>query len=558
MEQKKRKLFISFLGTGFYNECIYYDKNGKYKPTRYIQEATLEQIHAADWNETDAIRFFITEQAFTDNWDKSNSKRYNNKTKTNEDYVRLGTIINNLPLKADVKPVTKVPVGNNEEEIWQIFEIVFKEIQEGDELYIDLTHALRYLPMLVLVLSNYAKFLRNITIKHLSYGNYEGRNMETNEAPIVDLVPLAQLQDWTSAAQEYLKDGYVEELIKMFGLSNNNNHQGFSRKAANTFISILPTYINDRLTCRGPNIVNGDINNSLKASSEEIESLGVKAIDPIFTEIKKSIHSSGNMMSRVVDAASWCFEHHMWQQSLTILQEGLVTFFCNRHNLNVDDDNDRKLVTGAFSILSNNIQRTGWKVANGKLKFLITLLNDPLLKENSGTFKTLTDLRNNYNHAGFCHVGEINKKTIKKVIRKIKGSYLTSPNLPVFKKYDFSTSVFLNISNHSSEDWSPEQLSAAQKFGQVEDYKFPEVPAGANSEEIAELADQTVADIVKRYPDAEITAHVMGEMTLTFAIVARLKQMGIRCVASCTYRDVEELPDGRKVSQFHFTQFREY
>lgn len=558
MEHKPRKLFISFLGTGFYNECTYYDKSGKYSPTRYIQEATLEQIHAADWSEADAIRFFITEQAFKDNWDESNSKRFNFKTKADEDYVRLGTIISNLPLKADVRPVFHVPVGNNEEEIWQIFEIVYREIQEGDELYIDLTHALRYLPMLVLVLSNYAKFLKNITIKHLSYGNYEGRDMDANEAPIVDLMPLTQLQDWTSAAQEYLNDGYVEELINIFSLSKKNNYQGFSRKAANSFIKLLPIYINDRLTCRGPSIVNGDINKSLRAASEEIESLGVKAIDPIFTKIKKSIRSSGNMMGRVVDAASWCFVHHMWQQSLTILQEGIVTFFCNRHNLNVDDDNDRRLITGAFSILSNNIQRAGWKVARGKLVFLITLLNDPLMKEISGTFKTLTDLRNNYNHAGFCHVGEINKGTIKKVIRKIEGSNLTLQTLPDFEKYVFSTQLFLNLSNHPSADWNPEQLAAARKFGQVEDCGFPQVPAGASSEDIAELAGRTVDGIVANHPDAEITAHVMGEMTLTFAIVERLKQMGIRCVASCTYRDVEELPDGRKVSQFHFTQFREY
>lgn len=39
---KPRKVFVSVLGTGFYEECRYEGS----KPTRFIQQATLEWLKA--------------------------------------------------------------------------------------------------------------------------------------------------------------------------------------------------------------------------------------------------------------------------------------------------------------------------------------------------------------------------------------------------------------------------------------------------------------------------------------------------------------------------------
>ena len=39
-------------------------------------------------------------------------------------------------------------------------------MQDGDELYFDLTHGFRYLPMLVMVLINYSKFLKYAAEKY--------------------------------------------------------------------------------------------------------------------------------------------------------------------------------------------------------------------------------------------------------------------------------------------------------------------------------------------------------------------------------------------------------
>ena len=128
-----RKLFISFLGINFYHECYYIDKDWESRKTRYIQQATLERLVALD-NEPDAVRIFITQQAFISNWDKGNDKRENKSTKEIEKYVRLGRILDGMNLHGDVKAVTDMPVGNDEEEMWEIFQRVYDEIEDGDEL----------------------------------------------------------------------------------------------------------------------------------------------------------------------------------------------------------------------------------------------------------------------------------------------------------------------------------------------------------------------------------------------------------------------------------------
>lgn len=117
--------------------------------------------------------------------------------------------------------------------------------------------------------------------------------------------------------------------------------------------------------------------------------------------------------------------------------------------------------------------------------------------------------------------------------------------------------LFINFSNHPSASWSPAQLTAARRYGEVTDIPFPTVSPELNESEVNELADE----YVRRILDAggkDATVHVMGEMTLTFAVVSRLKALGVRCVVSTTERNVSITADGKKISEFIFVKFREY
>lgn len=117
--------------------------------------------------------------------------------------------------------------------------------------------------------------------------------------------------------------------------------------------------------------------------------------------------------------------------------------------------------------------------------------------------------------------------------------------------------MFINLTNHPSSLWSEDQLAAAEHFGEVVDIPFPDISPEADEEEINSMAEDYVEKILSYGNDKDITVHVMGEMTFVYALVMRLKALGITCVASTTERMVKEV-DGKKISEFKFVQFREY
>ena len=120
------------------------------------------------------------------------------------------------------------------------------------------------------------------------------------------------------------------------------------------------------------------------------------------------------------------------------------------------------------------------------------------------------------------------------------------------------TPLFLNFSNHPSTDWDEAQMAAAQAYGVVEDLPFPCVSPSASEAEIRRMADEYAARLAERGRGARLTVHVMGEMTLAFAVVSRLTARGIDCVASTTERNVSVGANGDKISQFRFVRFRHY
>ena len=118
--------------------------------------------------------------------------------------------------------------------------------------------------------------------------------------------------------------------------------------------------------------------------------------------------------------------------------------------------------------------------------------------------------------------------------------------------------MFINLSNHPSSKWSEAQAEAAKQYGDIVDLPFPAVDPTADEDVIAALADECCQEVLRLVEGQNVTVHVMGEMTLTYAIVYRLTSMNILCVASTTQRVVANMPDGTKQSTFKFVKFRYY
>ena len=142
-----RKVFISFLGTNNYIQC-HYVVNGKTSaPTRFVQDALINH-YCTDWSNNDEIIIFGTagkNGSEIKNWlDRGQVRELENSVLENKG---LYGILKSKNLKVRLNDITLIPEGFSETEIWRIFKIVFEKIQTGDEIFFDVTHAFRSIPI---------------------------------------------------------------------------------------------------------------------------------------------------------------------------------------------------------------------------------------------------------------------------------------------------------------------------------------------------------------------------------------------------------------------------
>ncbi len=405
-----RKVFISVLGTSNYAECRYIvPATFKSESVRFIQEATLDYLlHVNDtqWNENDVVYILLTDDAKRCNWlDNGQQDKEHNVIKIEG----LQTRLSKMSLPMSVETMDNMPVGNDEEEIWEIFNRVYAVIQDGDELYFDLTHGFRYLPMLILTLGNYARYLKNVSIKSITYGNYEGRNRETNEALIVNLLPLAIVQDWAFAAGEYVSNGDVralcslgrKELLPILRAGGDTDKGVASLRK---WVDMLEKVVLERQTCRSTDIIQSRNLNNLFQAADKAKSDVIPPLAPLFEYVQDSMKPFGRVenIENALSAAVWCCDNGLYQQAITLLQEYIVSVVCVKHGMNKLDRAKRELVNKAFEIAQNSIPVENWNADAEKLDEIYALLRTPWMQDREcvNFFSQLKDLRNDINHAG--------------------------------------------------------------------------------------------------------------------------------------------------------------
>lgn len=562
-----RKVFISILGTSNYGSCQYTQGDFISSETHFIQEATLEFLNVKEtWTAQDIAYIFLTPTARTSNWQEKTL----NWKKEEKGYRGLDPILKEMELPCPIETVNITEDGD-EQGLWSVFQTIYDKLQEGDELYIDITHSFRYLPMLLLVLCNYAKFLKQTKVVHISYGNYEP-NETVN--PLVDLMPLVEVQNWTLAASDFLRNGrtasftaLVKERIQP--ILKATKGQDEDAKALRQFISKLEPLSQSLTTVRGKEIIDGGIFRDLNDSAQNLKNTLIPAMDPLIDKIKDSFSGFAptDNIKNGFEAARWCYDKQLYQQSITILQETLKGYTAKQAGYPCDERQYQDLAGNAYNIAFKERPESEWKLGknnddqddlNRRKVIVKRMLSLPLVQELSGLYDEITQLRNDFNHAGFRSNASNDiprqiKEKMDRLSQALKDDKLT-PTSPLTP----APPLFLNLSNHPSDKWSKAQLDAARAYGEVVDMPFPEIDPGATTEEIHRLAEEYAKEISSRYPDCDLTVHLMGEMTFCFRLVTLLHARGVRCVASTTQRKTSELPDGKKESIFEFQAFREY
>lgn len=417
-----RRVFLSVLGVAFYETCRYRKDDFTGSETLFVQKSLLEYLQQQEnWGgENDLVLMLLTDLARKNNWDKNLETRFCAKLQQEVAYQGLEKIL--LDMNLSYQDIA-IPDGKDSDEMWEIFEIIFDKLQEGDELYLDITNSFRYLPMLLVVLVNYAKLLKNVKVKAIFYGNYEARDKESNIAPIMDLLPLSVLQDWTLAASDYLRYGQVEKLFELSESSllpilRNTETRTKDAEKLRSFVTKLKEMVEERTTCRGYAIVGSKNVRKLKCTASEIQKVTIVQLRPIFEKIKQSLNdfdAKENVLN-CIKAAKWCCANKLYQQATTMLEEGLGTFLCCHYQLDYRKMANRDAIFGCISIKTQNKDIEENK-ANKEL--VEKILADDSVWGNKAfvtILQKILELRNDYNHAGF----KKNPFSAQKVIETIE------------------------------------------------------------------------------------------------------------------------------------------
>lgn len=205
-----RRVFLAPLGTSAYRPATYapLPDEPRTAETPYIQQARLEALAGSDAGFPDKVIVFVTsgqKGSRSLNWD------HRNKGKDEEEGKILPPADDGLRARLEascpLRPLDdrtgcsalEIPTGNSEVELWEIFDKLNRAVRDDDELYIDVTHGLRSLPIVLLTALDYLQRARGIEIAQVTYGAFEAPADAHGAKPTFDLTPFFVLREWSGA-----------------------------------------------------------------------------------------------------------------------------------------------------------------------------------------------------------------------------------------------------------------------------------------------------------------------------------------------------------------------
>ena len=499
-----------------------------------------------------------------------------------------------LPHRADIERAlgegsraVLIRYGLNEAELRENIGIILglqQCLDDGDELIVDVTHSFRSLPIFLVNLLIYLQNVspKRITISHIHYGMLEV-STTMGYTPVLDLKPMLEMNDWITGAYNFMKFGNAYKIAQLLNDDKTGDYKN-TAQALLKFSDLKNMNLLRQYRRNMPELA--------KITSDRdlvLPPMGRMIVPEVIEAFVKQFdkRDAPDDLFRL-NMARWHFERKYYVLAFVNLIEAVKSYCCCILGKDPDDPKSRFLVTTALAFNSDkepSMFTAKERAANNLLGEIVERLK---VRPQSGGFldhyACVNRSRNKIVHEivkGIGNDNDLDKRRYDEELQDLENALkffgtliqarareaktrpaaavapaaLTQPEAQPTAGTDTS-SVFINFSNHPSSTWGEEQLAAARALGTVVDIPFPQVDPAMPLEQVKQLASESV-QLIKSHRGTTTTVHIMGEMTLLHHVVTRLKASGMRCVASTTERIATEV-DGKKITEFHFVQFRDY
>ncbi|MBN2414929.1 TIGR02221 family CRISPR-associated protein [bacterium] len=192
------RVFISFLGAGKYQKVNY--KNISFE-TEFIQQAIISQKDQDFFNR---IRILTTPTSKQMHWK-------NLKIKLN-DIAGDKTSIENVMLSENLL-----------DDQWTWFETILALVNDGDEVWFDMTHGYRAFSIILSAALSFIQKSKNIDLKAVYYGAHEAE-----EKPIIDMVNFYRINEWADGVSQLVDTADATKLASLAQTAESKSFQSLN------------------------------------------------------------------------------------------------------------------------------------------------------------------------------------------------------------------------------------------------------------------------------------------------------------------------------------------
>lgn len=427
-KEPSRKISISFLGVSGYRNTDY-----------IFEEQGVKQVYSTPLVQIAVQRYLETEYGFDENdrhilllTDKAREENYlsakipHNHDKAHHRGLEIELEESGFLTKTDPKTID---FDHSQSGLFSIFDTIGDQVSEGDEVYIDITHGFRSLPMLVVVLSNFLRVTKRATIRKIFYGAFEDRFKFDGKTPIYDLSYLVDMENWASAAYSYVNYGFIEPLVQLSRsetrpLLKESKGQHEAAKRVRDIVDTAKKLALQLRTNRGHDLFLGTVSADMQRLATDIDNYTNDFSSPLAQLLKvisdKPQRLKPNGKLNWLIAARLAFDDNLIQQTVSLLREGMVSYICRSNSLDPGVEQQRSYVEKGLNVIALNIPRTKWSTNEAGKKQIDRVVQSPSLGALQNNFSKLTPLRNDLMHAGYLTETSKKAKDAKRIIIDIK------------------------------------------------------------------------------------------------------------------------------------------
>ena len=413
-----KKVLIAGIGggknkdTGTYRVANYKIENKIYKQRSFITSA-LEEHYGID-----KTIFIGTTGSMWDNLYEFYSKKFQKDYDENY-HLDLMTVIDNATMETDIDGlnlskfnetfkdkilgiVTKY--GMNELEIFENFNLIIKlqdELEDGDEVYLDITHSFRSNAFWMFLVMNYLTDVedKNIKVKAITYGMLEAQ--KDGVAPVVDLNAFYKILQWIKGANNFKNYG------NSYLIEKNIENEKLSKKLKNFSDALNMNYIGS---------LRQSIN-SLKKLEDDIDNLEGPAkliIPKVIKDFMDRFASEDKDYLFQAKLAKWHFEQKRYAMAYINVNEAIIGFVMD---------------TLEFPLLTGDRKRDENKLAKDWLNMIISR------HENNKTYPNFKVDKDNMELYEYIKIFEHSRRVRNEIAHSIGGKDSAVNDIDSLKKY---------------------------------------------------------------------------------------------------------------------------